>query len=340
MNVLISVMTMLMLLSLMTYARLETYRSSAVYQLFFNKYMEDDERTYINAAMLKQYMKTKASKRDPKEAAADKQIAATLRISLKLLAEKKQRDSQPKDWEQTKLLLKNLIFVLYAEEPFFKQATHMSSQVLDELIAGLVQAVDDLPDDKKLKKAADLANITLPDQQLDELFYKMLHGAAYNEVIKPKLHKPKLQNHCLQRPEWQKPDIKRPEFNAQPSIDEATGVQYDEDENQKALEEDLDEAQKSEGYYSLLDFVNLSKYLKIRVYLASREVLQAIFRDKNIVDDVIAQRQALYKQALDDVAVNVLSQSFKELFEARRDPEIDPSMLDFSVSKTNPKNYE
>ena len=98
---------------------------------------------------------------------------------------------------------------------------------------------------------------------------------------------------------------------------------------------------KSEkGYFSLLDFINLSSYTTIRVYLAPREVLETIFPDKGVVDEIIAQRQRLHQQAIDEADTKELGLSFKNQFEPRRDPSIDATMLNFSVTKTNPATYQ
>ena len=166
MNVLIFVMTMLMLLSLMTYARLNLYRKMAIYEIFFNNYMKNDERAYMNAAMETQYKKTKGSTKDKKDKNNAPKINATARLSLILLTDKNMREKKPKEWEQTKLLLKNLIRGLYRDEPFFKEASRRNPHFDDDLITALVQTVDALPEKKKIKKATDLANLTLADKDL------------------------------------------------------------------------------------------------------------------------------------------------------------------------------
>ena len=58
----------------------------------------------------------------------------------------------------------------------------------------------------------------------------------------------------------------------------------------------------------------------MRVYLAPKEMLTAIFHDPGVVDEIIAQRQDLYKLALDvkegdQQGLKMLSDSFKNQFD-------------------------
>ena len=104
MNVLIFVMTMLMLLTLMTYAKLETYRSSQVFQVLLEHYMQKDERGYINLAAEDTYdgIKKVAKKTDtePVEEAPKPKAEGNARLSLALIKDKSKRDSNPQEWQQ------------------------------------------------------------------------------------------------------------------------------------------------------------------------------------------------------------------------------------------------
>ncbi len=316
MNVLIFVMTMLMLLSLLTYARLETYRNSQIFQVIFNRYMEQEERGYINLAADKQYMKTKglAKKKDGAEKKkSELPVAATPRISLAALVDKKLRDAKPEEWKQTQIMLKNLIYTLYGDQTFFRQAIDNQPSLLDDLINALTNTIDDLPKEKKIKKASGLATLSLPNKELDTILYKMLHGAPYLDIP--------------------------PATTEETVIVQSKDTQEEEDQDDPTLEKEADEYRSPEGYYSLLDFVNLSSMPKVRVFLAPREVLMAIFHEPTIVNDIIAQRQQYFNQALDGKPTKELSETFKNQFDQRRAPEIDAKALDFSVTKTNPQNY-
>lgn len=310
MNVLIFVMTMLMLLSLMTYARLESYRSSQAFQMIFKHYMQEEERGYINIQAEKTYDSIKVSENKGKPGI---KIDASPRIGIALLLDK-DRDQKNKEWEQTKLLLKNLMSTLYHTQPFYLHIEEERPSFIDELMRAITQAVDELPQEKKPKMADDLANLKLNDPELDRILYKMLHGAFYTQ---------KIEDHDSTKK--QKP------AEAESDIDNGA----DED-----LNSEIAEFKSPEGYYSLLDFVTSASKPKIRVFLASKEVLLAIFHDPATVNAIIEERQHLYRQALSESDPKSLEESFKNQFQKMKDPGINEETLNFSVSKTNPKYYQ
>lgn len=317
MNILIFVMTMLLLLASMTYARLEVYRNSQIFQVLFESYMQKDERGYINLAAQREYDRTKGSKKGSKE--SGNKVDASPRISLSPLFKKQGKEEDPKEKERFLVLLKNLITSLYADQPFYREMQKQRPQFVDDVILALMRSVDSLPEAKRPKKAVDLANIHLGDDQLNEVYYKMLHGAPSKEIIE-----------------------------AQPSAllmqEPIEDNEHDDDESDAAIaEKEADEHKSPKGYYSLLDFVTLDPVKKVRIYLASPEVLEAIyFNNPDIVQEILRERRELYKEALghDKEGIKSLSETFKNRFNNREDPLVGESILDFTVSKTDPKKYE
>lgn len=318
MNVLIFVMTMLMLLALMTYSRLDVYRSSQVFQTVFKYYMETDERGYFNVKAQPMYDSIKVQTKTGKP--GSKTAEGNPRISIELLLDGKKRTDKDKDkeWIQTRVLLKNLINTLYENQPFYKKALEKRPSLQDDLINSITQAIDKLDKDHKLKTAADLANLKLEDPELDQILYKILQGGAYKEIPPEKKQEPV---RILETPVTVEAEIDQSQ--ADPSL-------KDEDKEFKSIE----------GYYSLLDFITAKKSPKVRVYLAPREVLQSIFPNKETVDAIIAERKQLYQQARADGDTKELAESFKNQFERYKDPSIDSASLSFDVSKTDPKKYE
>lgn len=315
MNILTMVMILLMVLSLMTYAKLETFKSTQIIDQFFNHYMEIEERGFITEHAVDKYKTTKMS---PKQSGRTKTKAPGLpRLSLALLLDKKASEEKPDQWKQMSALFKNLTDSLYKDHPFYKEALTDNPTAIDEILTQLSKQIGKIDKDKKQipKHAADLANIKLNDEKLDLLLYKMLLGAPYKDILK-----------------------NGPNTNEGKDRGEA-----DNDEEEEVLNEQAEEFNSPVGYYSLLDFVTLAKSEKVRIFLAPREMLTAIFHDPGVVDEIIAQRQELYKLALDAKdakAIEGLSASFQGQFDHRRDTTIDSSRLDYTVNKTNPKDYE
>lgn len=305
-----------MLLAMLTYGRLEIYRNSQISELFFERYMQKDERGYINTAAEELYDSIKKTTKDPQtpKPPVTPKAQASPRISLNMLFDKKLREKSSQEWEQKKLLLKNLIEVLYADAPFYKKIMEERPTFPDDLISALTHTIDNLPEDNKLKNPKDLAELNLADEQLNEALYMILRGGTYKTILDPT----KTQKQG------------KPEDKAESEADQS-------DSDPK---KEVSDYKSPEGHFSLLDFVNQSSYNKIRVYLASKEVLQAIFPDKATVDDIINERKALYKQADAGTSPQDLSNNFKSQFVSRRHGDIEENSLDFTVSKTNPKNYE
>ena len=313
-----------MLLSLMTYARLETYRSSQTFQIIFKHYMQEDERGYINVQAKKVYKGIKVTEKESKDGKknpAPKKNEANSRIGIGLLFNS-DREAKGKDWEQTKALLKNLMRTLYKDQSFYIKLEEKRPNFVDDLVRSITQTVDELPKDVKPKQAAGLGNLKLPDPQLDRVLYKMLHGASYVNVLTDE----------QKRTQEQKNSFGFKENLSDADVEAAS--------NEEESSDDVDEYKSPEGYFSLLDFVNSGSKPKIRVYLAPKEVLQAVFNDPGTVNSVIEERQRLYQQADSDGAIEQLSEVFKNQFMKLKDPSIEDETLNFTISKTNPKYYK
>lgn len=313
MNVLIFVMTMLMLLAAMTYARLDAYRGSRTFQIVYEDYMQNVERGMINSRAEKVYKSIDLESKETGNKSPKSQ--AISRIGIKLFVDEVGR-SKAGVWDQTKILFKNLIEVLYKDQPFYQDLEASRPDFVDEIINELVRTIDGLPNELKPKSAAGLANIKLEDAQLDKALYLMLRGAPF-KIIAP-------EQQSNQGNPGNPPVVEEVEPDTTASAD------------QKEEEAELQEHVSPKGYYSLLDFVTLSSTPKIRVYLAPPPVLQAIFIDPATVNAILEERYSLYKQAKDGTDVKELGTRFKNQFERLKDSRINDDSLDFSVSKTRP----
>lgn len=320
MNILLFVTTMLMLLTLMTYAKLDSFRNAQVFQVLYEHYSEKDERGHINLAAEKTYEKIKiAPKADKQPGKEDKpgkednkekapKATGTARISLAAFKTRSLRDSKPQEWQQSKLLLKNLMTTLYKDQPFFIEMEHKRPQFLDEMLNGLASAADALPKEKKWLKVQDIANLSLGDPDLDHILYLMSKGAPYKEVVK---------------------DTPQPKA-------ESTNEESDDATETPSTEE----FKSPKGYYSLFDFVTMNPSQKVRVYLAPKEVLKSIYHSDEMVNEIISERRELYLQAKNGGDSAALTKALESRFDGARDPAISKETLDYTVTKTDPKKYE
>lgn len=89
---------------------------------------------------------------------------------------------------------------------------------------------------------------------------------------------------------------------------------------------------------SLLDFLTDSPRTQIRVFLAPRAILLAAFKDPRIVDQIIEKRKELYEKVnRDEYQPKQATEEFENAFNAYTSFH---EIMDFSVTKTNPANYE
>ena len=91
------------------------------------------------------------------------------------------------------------------------------------------------------------------------------------------------------------------------------------------------------GYYSLLDFITIQpNKQKIRVFLASPQLLMALYGNPDVVENILTERYQLYQQVKNNTrAASDASEEFRSSFQGQAN--VPSSMLDFGVSKTNPR---
>lgn len=310
MNIILFVTALVMALALMTYGKWEAYRNLHVVESQFKNYMEKTERSAINQAAEKWYKTTTVSK--GKGGGGGKTTQANSRLSFHLFVDAQAQQKASKEFAQTQYLAKKLIYVLYAQAPFYKQLLHDDPQFVDQFLASLMVA-DSLPKEKKLKYAKDLNALKLPNPILDDFLYKILKGAPDPNQEKP----PEPNQHLLPPPP---PQMEEDDEDPDPDI--------------------AQEFHSPVGYHSVLDSITLQPSKKVRVFLASRYLLTAIFNDKSTVDEVLRERQRLYQAVVAGaIQAKDASKQFESSFAQRADTNVN-GILDFTVSKTNPKNYE
>lgn len=333
MNILLFVTSMIMVMAMLTYARLETYRSFSLLQAEFKHYMDDTERGYINLAAENWYInspgKTKSSSpneppkpppkiKSPEAEDKSKKASSRSRLSFASFVDQKKKTAHEKEFPKLFLLAKKLIYVLYKDQPFFKEMEQKRADFVDGLLNALMVA-DNLPKDQKLKRASDLANLNLGDEELNAVFYKMLQKTV--QRTKKKIQP--LEDHTAT------------EFIGQPQEDKG------EDDDSERESGNRFEYNTPKGFYSLLDFITLQDATKIRVFLAKKQLLLAIFDDPAAVNAIIETRNDLYKKVKSKAMTpEQASEVFKNQFASVSDPNFDDSILDFKVTATNPKNYD
>jgi hypothetical protein len=313
MNVLLFVTSMLIVLSVMTYGRMELFLSSSAIEGEFKRYVETLERAYINGKAASWYDGTRATKKGSQPARDPGSKNSSPRLNLALLTDPKLASQQPLAATQVYGWLKNLIHLLYGNQKFYQKAVQKDPAVVDRVIDSIIRLIGELPEEEQVKRNSDLMNLNLNDRDLQSLYYKMLKGCPPTAQVDKKDETP----------------------IAAPQIAVA------EEDNDEAAAEDADDGGESleysveGGYSSLLNYITYSKATKVRVYLASRDLLIAIFGDPKVADSIITARSQLYSAVNNGMTPAEASKQFQEQFQGSA----TDSLLDFRVSKTNPNQY-
>lgn len=301
MNVLFFVMSMLMLLALMTYGRLESYLGYAFVQTQFKEYMEKTERNYVNEEAKERYDKEKGSTKDNSN--SSKRNQASPKLSLSLFIDKEEREKQLKDLEVQRNIAKNLMYFLYGEQPFFLQMEEKRPDFLNEILNALIKVTEDYNKDQKLNsnKVEEISTVDLGDVELNEVFTKMLKGT-------PELTantNPSKGNQTAQERKYAfKPD------NGYYSLLEFITIQ----KNKNVIRVYLAPPQLLVALYGNVDVVNRILDARNQIYY------NLTHSNKDQASEISASSQA----------------QFQAEFQNQRYPWIPIEMLDFGVSKTKP----
>lgn len=171
MQILLFVMSMLLLLSAITYAKMDSYRSMVHFRNRFEVYSEARnnkfERDFFEVVYDNTTMSTKESSKD-----STQKSEGNTYISLVSF-------SSGEDTAFTKLMLKELIAHLYEKQPFFQELLKKRPQLSNEIVEALEMGMKDQK--KPLNNIEELANIEMKDPVLAEGFYKILKGFTLPE---------------------------------------------------------------------------------------------------------------------------------------------------------------
>jgi len=300
MYVLTFVMAMLMVLIAMSYARLQQLRDAEAIRTHFIYYTQQRELSFFNNEAKHRYESNNVPASSAKTNGHNGPAkGVSRRLSIALLVDPQARINQPIKYAQESFFLKQLITALYSRQEFFRKAKQQRPNFLDELLSRLATQIEHEGEKSKIKRARDLANIDLGEEQLNEIFYKILHGKPISKGIEKALTMPKGGEEGVE------------------SIEKKEEEEY----------------RSEEGYLSLLDFITVNQQAKIRLYLASPYVLYALLHDSLLVQEIIEKRREIYHQLMaDKLSKEQGKQQLEHLLAGYQQREF----FDFSISKVNP----
>lgn len=315
MHVLTYVIAILLVLASMTYARLQSYRSFAAMEASFVHYMEKTETKPINTLAESTYNTIQVQVRDSKQQFP--KAEGTAYLSLHLIVNSEERNKHPKEYQETRTLLKQLIIQQYGNQTFFKELAEKHPQFLDEMIDGLQQSAERSPELISSANISSISRLPLNSPEIQNVLFLMLEGLEVPEAA--------TQTSIVQQ---------------QPMTLSPQELEDTDDELEAAYNEKNSDFKP--GYNSLKNTLTLTPTTKIRVFLASPELLMAIYDDPYLVEKIRETRSDLYRQVKKEggITTEVASEEFKKQFEGAGKAPAYAEILSFAVSRTNPKNYE
>lgn len=303
-----------MMLALLTYGRLDMYRSFVVTQGEFERYMVENERRPINNGAQLWYDWTTVTTKNggSKKKPAPKDSTPLLNVYWIFHPEKSKDDPQREGIYKD--LLKKVIYIVFGEQSEYKHAQDKNPNLVEDLVNAIATAGSKLTSEKKpIKTVTGLENLELDNPSLQDVYYWMIKGFRKAQAEKNK------------------------ETSKAKTQEKSEGG---EGEVEESKEGPLEEYVNQEDIISLLDFLTINaNKSKIRVFLAPRVILMAIYGDPRTVDEIMQNRLELYHQAMNEKDNKPLTEQFKQKFSARA-INVPETLLDFTVSTTNPSNYE
>jgi len=285
MNVLLFISTILLLMSMITYGRIQSYVGTMLVQGGLRQGMTELERCYYNNKIELLYRTTAVHSSDP-----DQETNEMGQITLpqtdensdstanKLINFRWLIEVQDQNAELKMQLIKNLITVLYEKEPFFQEMLKEKPDALNEILHHLSNA------------SARVGRIGAP-HKLIKLKFEDSNDESLWEFFTVLLR-----------------DI--PQYK-----------------------------DKGCSFVSLLQYLTNRRSEKIRIYLAPKPILMAIFNNEEVVERLIKRRNEIFKEVKKQNAQQIqeTARTFQETFAGEAIKFLP--LLDFSVSKTDPKNY-
>lgn len=304
MNLLLFVLSFLLLVASISYQGLAHYRTNAELRRVFDNYIRVEEPCNFNSLVENTYKRIKRSngKALTKKAADEEE-------------QKEEKDSGGSSG----------INYNFLTDPAYPTTYPIETELFDNLIKRLIVLIyGDQPFFQAIQAAR--SNV------LAELL-PAIRAAAEDPPI---TSKEKLKTLVLQDPQLEElwGQLKRTNPVSERVLQLFT--------NQTALE--LNKEEELPCYQiSLFDYLKQSKVQKIRLYLASRALLLALLDDPNQVEDIILKRYELYKAvkknsgALSASDATTEFQQFAEKFPGLQNFQ---AIISYTVTKTNPKDYE
>lgn len=310
MNLLIFILSLIMMLSVMTYSRLENFTKNHIQAQEWRWIMKESERDVYNRRQAQcnaEINKTNKTNKDnptppPSEEQKKEESANPLpegktetqkngsgKISLAWLLNKDLREKKADAFQNMSTIIQTMIVEAWGNQPFYKKLDQERPGFVKLMLQDMVESVEKYKATDKRKKVStldDLLFISWSDLSLKEAYGRMLQESLIYD---------------------------RSQDKTKPA--EGRGV-------------------SPKGFQSLRDYFEFKENDKIRLWLASRPVLMALFSDEQIVNNIIDTRTEYYREIRNNNTPTAeLSKKFQENFSPQTPYN---ELIDYKITKTNP----
>ncbi len=168
MNILPLVLALVLMLSVLTVEKLEKFKNQTVVQREYRLFLQMFERQVFNKRQKNLFGENEKSLRQ---------------LSFRFLVDKQAREANANHAKQYRMLILELMKIVYGEAAFFKHLEKKRPSFLEEMLNAIEQAADAAPK-KLINRIQDIARLNLEDPELQEAFYHMLKGTIEREKLK------------------------------------------------------------------------------------------------------------------------------------------------------------
>lgn len=168
MNILPLILALVLMLAVMTVQKLEHFKNQTVVQREYQFFLQTMERQVFNKRQKRLFGESEKNLRQ---------------LSFRFLVDKKAREGNANAAKQYRMLIVELMKIVYGEAAFFNNLEKKRPNFLEEMLNAIEQAADAAPE-KLINRIQDIARLNLEDPELQEAFYHMLKGTIEREKLK------------------------------------------------------------------------------------------------------------------------------------------------------------
>jgi len=172
MNILPLVLALVLMLSLLTVEKLEHFKNQAIVQREYQVFLKMNERAVFNQRQKSLFGITEKSLRQ---------------LSFRFLVDKQAREKNPSAAAQYRMLMIELMKIVYGEATFFKDLEKKRPHFIEEMLDAIEHAAEEAPKET-IKRIQDIARLNLEDSELQQAFYHMLKGTISKGEREENMH--------------------------------------------------------------------------------------------------------------------------------------------------------